>query len=632
MCGLAGFVDMREGPEAGGPAAGHPADEAILDAMAATLAHRGPDAAGRFLAAGIGLGFRRLSIVDLTGGMQPLRNEDGSVVLVCNGEIFNYRELRSALRSRGHVFTTDGDVEVIVHLYEEKGPGLLHDLRGQFAFALYDRTRRRLLLARDHLGVLPLFYTRTPDQLVFGSEIKAVLAHRGVPRAVDLTGLDQILTFPGLAGPRTMFAGVRSLEAGHYLLVEDGQTRDARYWDLDYPLLGQQSPDEDVERRTEELRELLTTSVVRRLRADVPVGLYLSGGLDSSLIAALAAQAEPGTGRHSFSIAFPERHLDESRYQRLVAEKIATDHHEIITGPADLSARFTRMVWHAEAPVKETYNTCSLALSEAARAAGVKVVLAGEGADELFGGYPGYRFDQAGLAGAGREHGPDAVLERQARQRLWGDPHLYYERDYHQWSRTRRELYAPGVAETFPDFDCTGFPPVDPDMLRGRHPLHQRSYLDVKLRLTDHLLGDHGDRMGMANGVEVRYPFLDLDVVEFATSVPQHLAAPGLTEKYLLKRVADGLVPADISQRQKFGFRAPASPTLLREGAEWVNDMLSPARVRRQGYFAPEVIEHLRARSLRREHDLHPHLEDDVLLVALSFGVLLDTFGLPNHT
>lgn len=626
MCGLAGVMDLRSE---------RPVDRTVLSAMTATLTHRGPDAGGHFLGGGVGFGFRRLSIIDVAGSNQPITNEDGSVTLICNGEIYNHRELRSTLTARGHRFATDGDVEVIVHLYEDKGIDLLGDLRGQFAFALYDRRLRQLFLARDHLGVLPLFYTRTPDDLlIFGSEVKAVLRHPGVRRAVDLTGLDQVLTFPGLVSPRTMFAGVHSLEPGHCLLVRDGQVRKNRYWDLDYPRLSEEGPlsTASAETYAEELRTVLAASVSRHLQADVPVGLYLSGGLDSSLIAAMVNEAEPGTRRHSFSIAFSEGALDESRFQRLMAEKIGAAHHEISMGADDLVGHFTRMVRHAECPVKETYNTCSLALSQAAREAGVKVVLAGEGADELFGGYPGYRFDRAAPTAARRLRGVDAALEERTRQRLWGDPTIAYERDYHMWSETRRELYSEGVAEAFPDFDCHNFPPVDHGRLRDRHPLHQRSYLDVKLRLADHLLADHGDRMAMANSVEARYPFLDLDVVEFAAGIPARLTAEHLTEKYVLKQTASGLVPVEIIQREKFGFRAPGSPALLRQNTEWVGDMLAPERIRRQGYFEPGVVERLRVKHLRQTNDVHPHLDDDLLLVVLSFGVLLDLFDLPDHS
>ncbi|MEO3814839.1 asparagine synthase (glutamine-hydrolyzing) [Sphaerisporangium sp. B11E5] len=622
MCGVAGYIDLR---------GRRPVDQEVLSAMTAALEHRGPDSSGGFTDPGVGLGFRRLSIIDLATGTQPIANEDGSVVLVCNGEILNHRELRARLTARGHTFRTECDVEVLVHLYEEKGTGLLDDVRGQFAFAIYDRNLRQLFLARDHAGILPLFYAETAEHFVFGSEIKAVLRHPEVPREVDLTGLDQVLTFPGLVSPRTMFAGVRSLENGHYLLVRDGKVRKVCYWDLDFPELGEE-PDgkpEDFYVRT--LRGLLTQSVERRLLADVPVGFYLSGGLDSSLIAALVGEVSPRTPRHSFSISFPGADIDESAYQRLMAGKVSSLHHEAVFEASDAADSFQRMIWHAECPVKETYNTCSLSLSAAAHREGVRVILTGEGADELFGGYPGYRFDRARRTGVRRGGGVGDLLEDEARHRLWGDPTIFYERDYLAWSETKLELYSPEVAAGFDDFDCLNQPLVDHGRLRDRHPLHQRSYLDFKLRLSDHLLGDHGDRMGLANAVEARYPFLDLDVIDFATRIPPHLMVTPQSEKYVLKQAAHGLVPVEILQREKFGFRAPGSPWLLRHRAEWAQDMLSYDRIKRQGYFDPGTVERIKLHHLRDEFSIHPHLGDDLLLVVLSFGVLLDAFDLPGH-
>ncbi|WP_214410522.1 asparagine synthase (glutamine-hydrolyzing) [Sphaerisporangium fuscum] len=617
MCGIAGSMALGDG---------RAIDEAALTRMTDTLIHRGPDAEGSFFGEGVALGFRRLSIIDLHGGDQPMFSEDGSVVSVCNGEIFNHRELRAELVAKGHRFRTDCDVEVLVHLYEEEGTELLDRLNGQFAFAILDRRRRRLFLARDHVGILPLYYARTREHFVFGSEGKTVLEHPGVPREPDLTGLDQVLTFPGLVSPRTMFRGVSSVRAGHYLLVEDGEVSEHRYWDLDFPLDGE--PPRPDEYYVETLRELLAQSVRRRLQADVPVGFYLSGGLDSSLIAALVGQTHPPS--HSFSITFPDAEIDESAYQRLMATKVASLHHETEFTPPDIEAQLRRMVWHAECPVKETYNTCSLALSALARDNGVKVILTGEGSDELFGGYVGYRFDRFGRGGRGAG-GLAEALEDDVRRQLWGDPGLFYERSYHAWRESKMELYSEGVQEAFAEIDCLRHPLVDTAQLAGRNRLDQRSYLDFKLRLSDHLLSDHGDRMALANSVEARYPFLDIDVIRFATTVPPHLKVGEQGEKYVVKQVAQGLVPPEIIGREKFGFRAQGSPRLLRRNIEWINDMLSHDRIRRQGYFDPAVVDHLRARYTREGFEVHPHLGDDLLLVVLTFGILLDTFGLAGH-
>ncbi|WP_032765759.1 asparagine synthase (glutamine-hydrolyzing) [Streptomyces sp. CNS654] len=618
MCGIAGSMALGNGP---------PTDAAVLDRMTSALVHRGPDSAGSVIRDGAALGFRRLSIVDLDGGAQPMYSEDGDVAMVCNGEIFNHRELRTELESRGHRFRTSCDVEVLVHLYEDEGPKLLDRVNGQFAFAIHDRGRRRLLLARDHAGIAPLYYTDTGRHLVFGSEIKALLRHPGVPREVDLTGLDQVLTFPGLVSPRTMFRGVSSLRNGCCLVVDEDGVRESRYWDLDYPCTDEQhEPDEYY---AERLRELLADAVHRRMQADVDVGFYLSGGLDSSLIGALAARSAPHP--HSFSVTFPESPVDESRYQRLAAAKIGSRHHEVPFTERDLTDGLERMVAHSECPVKETYNTCSMALSALARAHGVKAVLSGEGADELFGGYLGYRFDAGGHE-RGRSGDPllDA-LEEDLRARLWGDRGLFYERRYHAWRSQVRELYAPGLQADHHEFDCLAHSVADRRRISGRPRLHQRSYLDFTLRLSDHLLTDHGDRMALAHSVEARYPFLDRQVLDFALTVPTRLKVGPQGEKLIVRQAARGLVPPEIANREKYGFRAPGSPGLLRQNTEWINDLLSPARIARQGYFDPVVVEHLRSRYLGDGFDLHPHLDDDLLLVVLTFGILLDTFSLPGH-
>lgn len=621
MCGFAGYIDLGGG--------GAPADRDVLARMTRRLVHRGPDSDGYFAEGGFGLGFRRLSIIDLDGGDQPIFNEDGSVVLACNGEIFNYRELHDELVERGHAFRTRSDVEVLLHLYEEEGTSFLNRVNGQFAFVIYDRARGRLFAARDQMGINPLYYARAGGVLIFASEVKAVLEHPLAPREVDLTGLDQVFSFPGLVSPRTMFKGVESLPCGHLLTVEGGAVSVAEYWDLDYPLAEDAHACESEEFYVGRLGELLERSVSYRLQADVPVGFYLSGGLDSSVIGAMIGRVSPNSRRHSFSIGFEAKEICEAPFRRLLSGVVDSEHHEIVFDWAEISRRFSDMIYHAECPVKESYNTCSMALSEAARRAGVSVVLTGEGADELFAGYVGYRFDRYGTRGASPSD-LDALLEEELRERLWGDRDFFYETDQHALRETKRAIYSAGVNELYDEFDCLKHPLVNAARVRGRHPVHQRSYLDFKLRLCDHLVADHGDRMALANSVEARYPFLDLSLVEFAARVPPGLKLKGFTEKYILKRVAEGLVPRQIIEREKFGFHAPGSPYLLRQGIEWVDDMLSPERLRRQGYFDAEVVGRLRAAYSREGFKLNLPFESDLLMVVLSFNVFLDLFDLPS--
>ena len=619
MCGIAGYMDMRQERRV---------DEDILIKMSNRLIHRGPDSYGQFIDQNTALGMRRLAIIDLVSGDQPIYNEDESIVLICNGEIYNYQALRHQMKQKGHVFRTNCDVEVLVHLYEEKGAELLNDLNGQFAFAIYDKNRKRLFLARDHFGINPLYYTVADGVFIFASEIKAIVEHPLVERKVDLTGLDQILSFPGLVSPRTVFDNIKSLKSGHSIIIENQEVKTAEYWDLDYPLASETNGDKPESFYVEELSALLAQSVKYRLQADVPVGFYLSGGLDSSLIAAMIKRVSPELKRHSFSIGFTDREISESRYQHLMSSHVDSTHHETVFDWTEIADRLQQTVYHCECPVKESYNTCSLSLSASAKQTGITVILTGEGADELFAGYIGYRFDRSGIRNAQRKHDLDTVLEEELRERLWGNKDLFYEIDQHGFREVKTALYSAGANEMFEQFDCLNEELVNKARLRGRDPVHQRSYLDFKLRLADHLLSDHGDKMVLANSVEGRYPFLDVELVEFARSVPVDLKLNGFVEKYILKRVAEGSLPDKIIEREKFGFRAPGSPYLLQQNIPWVGDLLSYDRIKRQGYFNPDVVERLKSTYSQPGFKLHPHLEVDLLMVVLTFGILIDQFEL----
>lgn len=620
MCGIVGYFDLRgEGR----------VEESVLHGMANALVHRGPDSHGYFVDGNVAVGTRRLSIIDLETGDQPVFNEDRSLVLCCNGEIFNYLELRDGLEKKGHRFQTKTDVEVLVHLYEEEGVGFLNRLNAQFAFAVYDSRDRSLFLARDQFGICPLFYTVADGFFVFASEIKAILEHPRVPREVNLTGLDQVLSLTGYISPRTLFRDIHSLPPGHYLTVRNGDLSVREYWDLEYPTAEEAADGRPEKFYAETLAGLLEQSVRYRLQADVPVGFFLSGGLDSSIIASLIHRISPDTNRHSFSISFSDEGLCESKYQRLMSEAVGSIHHEIRFDGSDIAPRLRDAVYHSECPLKETYNTASLALSHETRRNGVKVVLNGEGSDELFAGYVGYRFDKRRPAGP-KGHDLDTVLADELREKLWGDSDLNYEKDEYAFREVKQALYSTGVAERFAEFDCTNFPVVNKERLRGRHPLHKRSYLDFKLRLAGHLIADHGDRMTMANSVEARYPFLDINVVEFCRQIPPDLKLNGFTEKYILKKAAEGLVPGQIVNREKFGFVAPGSPALLQRQTEWVNDLLSYERIKRQGYFNPDTVEFLKSKYSGKGFRLNLTLEDDLLIVVLTFGLFQELFRLPD--
>ncbi len=426
-----------------------------------------------------------------------------------------------------------------------------------------------------------------------------------------------------------MFKGIESLKSGHYIVIENGDMRIREYWDLDYPKDGEISYDKPEQYYVEELRELFAQAVRYRLQADVPVGFYLSGGLDSSLIASMINKVSPFTSRHSFSIGFDDKSINEAKYQRIMSSYVDSIHHEIMFDWPEISERMASMIYHCECPVKESYNTCSMALSQAAKSSGVTVILTGEGADELFAGYVGYRFDQFGVRDS-KSYDLETILEEELREKLWGDRNLFYEMDQQPLREIKSALYSEEANELYPDFDCLNFELVNRERLKDRHPIHKRSYLDFKLRLSDHLIADHGDRMALANAVEARYPFLDINLIEFSKEIPPDLKLNGFTEKYILRKVAEELVPPLITKREKFGFIAPGSPYLLQQNIEWVKDMLSYDRIKQQGYFNPDVIERLKRQYGQQGFKLNFPFESDYLITVLTFGVFLDVFDLPS--
>ncbi|NLR68625.1 asparagine synthase (glutamine-hydrolyzing) [Chitinophaga varians] len=624
MCGITGIYDVQKR---------HPLNQALLADMSEKLIHRGPDDCGYFILpeSGVGLGFRRLSIIDLSSGNQPLFNEDASKVMICNGEIYNYKELRSQLQQKGHSFKTNCDVEVIVHLYEEYGIDFVNMLNGQFAFAIYDKIRNSIFLVRDHVGIAPLFYTIQDDVLIFGSEIKAILQHPLVKRKVNLQGLDQIFSFPGLVSPTTMFEGIHALSPGHYLYKDQHKTEVKEYWDLDYPLEGEISYDKDEQYYIDGLQEVLEKAVRYRLNADVPVGFYLSGGLDSSLVGALIKKIVPENSRSSFSITFNDKGIDEARHQELMVSHLDSDHNRFRFDWEDIAGRLQNAIYHAETPLKETYNTCSLALSEMVRNNNIKVILTGEGADELFAGYVGYRFDRK------RQHektGPldtEAILEQQIRMKLWGDEHFKYEKDFRADEEIKEAIYSQAVYDTYNQFNSVREHLVNKEKLNGRDLVHKRSYIDFKLRISDHLVADHGDRVSYANSIEARYPFLDIDVIKYVATIPPSMKLFDMEEKYILKKAASSLLPKEIINREKFSFVAPGSPYLMKQNIEWINDILSYDRVKRQGFFNPDTVERLKKMYTQENFNINQTFESDLLMIILTFGIFLDQFDMPYY-
>lgn len=594
--------------------------------MLGAVRHRGPDEFGVYVYEGgeahVGLGNARLSIVDLAGGQQPISNEDGSVWIVLNGEIFNYVELRRELERLGHCFRTASDTEVLVHLFEQYGPECVARINGQFAFAIWDEKSEQLLLARDRCGVRPLFYAEQGGLLVFASEIKAILAHGKVRAELDPVTLDQIFTYWSPLSPRTALAGIRSLPPGSWLLVgRSGEVKMERYWQLSFPEAGKE-PFRSVAEASEMLRGLLEDAVCLRLRADVPVGAYLSGGLDSSTITALVRQVSEGQ-LETFSIAFTDAAFDESEFQRLMARMLGTRHHVITCTHADIGQVFPHVIWHTETPVLRTAPGPLFLLSELVRKEGFKVVLTGEGADEFLAGYD--IFKEAKIrqfwARQPQSSGRPALLDslypdigelkatsRAYRRMFFGQDLADPDRaDYShriRWKNTCRikRLFSEDFQAALGGLagatgktasgnaapDGFGLPP---DFARWGL-LARAQYLEATVFLSEYLLSSQGDRMAMAHSVEGRFPFLDHRVVEFCSGLAPRLKLCGLNEKHLLKRIARDIVPEAIWRRAKRPYRAPIHRSFFPEGKplDWVAEALAERSLAAAGCFDPEMV------------------------------------------
>jgi asparagine synthase (glutamine-hydrolysing) len=595
MCGICGKLNYD-------PMAA--AERAEIAAMCARLRHRGPDDEGLFVDGPVGLGARRLSIIDLAGGHQPLANEDGTVWAVQNGEIYNYRELRRELVGQGHVFATDSDTEVLVHLYEQDGPAFMRRLHGMFAVAVWDRRAGRLVLARDRLGVKPLFYAEHDDALVFGSEIKALLA-LGLPRQLDPEALHDYLSFDFVPGPRTMFAGIRKLPAGHRL-VWDGRLAVEPYWDI--PLAADLPPlPEDRDTLAVELRRRLEDAVRLAMVSDVPVGAFLSGGLDSSLVTALMSRLA-NRPVQTFAVGFHEASYNELPFARRVAAHCGTEHHECIVEPR-VEDVVHALVGCFDEPFADSSAVAAYVVSQVA-AREAKVVMSGDGGDEVFGGYVIYQADR--LAGLYRRLPPrlaDGVLPRLAGWLPASDRKMsldlklrrfvtHASRDplaaHGLWRAIFTEemkagLYANGTAVRRDSMDLLR---VHFDAHPGPDLLNRLMIVDAKVSLADDMLAKV-DRTSMAHGLEVRVPLLDHPLVEWMSAVPSRHKVAGLGLKVLLRRAARDLLPADILNRPKAGFHVPVPGWLKRELRPLLAEQLGPATVARQGLFNPATVSRL---------------------------------------
>jgi len=607
VCGIAGFTADTLGPDRA---------DAVIRAMCGAIRHRGPDDEGYYAGSGAVLGARRLSIIDVAGGHQPIGNEDGTVWVAFNGEIYNFQGLRADAERRGHRLRTRSDTEVLVHLYEDRGTDLVSLLDGMFAFAIWDDARRRLILARDRMGKKPLHYARMGAGLVFASELKALLRHPAVARSLSVPALARYLTFDYVPAPQTIFEDVAKLPPGHMLVHEDGRVHLRRYWDLPAP----DGDGADGSDAAEHLAQLLDAATARRLISDVPLGAFLSGGIDSSAVTALMTR-HASTPVKTFSIGFDEPSFDESRYAREVAACLGTDHHEEIVAPAAMAGLAEQLGEILDEPLADASILPTYLLSQFTRRH-VTVALSGDGGDELFAGYPTYQAHQVArrldwtprpvVAGARAlaarlpvSYG-DFSLDFKIRRFLSGLGRPL-EMRHTTWLGTFEAaelpvLLAPDVWRRIQSDDLFSEMRGYVRAAEDRDWLATLLYLDAKLYLQDGVLVKV-DRASMACSLEVRSPFLDTAVVEFASRLPARQKLRRLTTKFLLKRALRGLLPDRILHRRKKGFGVPVGAWIRGPWHDLFREVLAPDRIARQGLLNPQTVTHLLSEHLAGTHD-----------------------------
>ncbi len=632
MCGIAGFW----GSEMNGSES-----EQVLNRMLSRIRHRGPDEAGMYLSSGGGMGTVRLSIIDLATGQQPLSDDTGNYWIAFNGEIFNYKELRIDLEKRGCKFKSTSDTEVLLLAYREYGADCLQLLNGQFAFAVYDVQNQSLFLARDRLGIRPLFYTIENKRLVFASEIKAIFEFPGLERALDTRALEQIFTFWTTLTPRTAFSGVVELPPGHYLTWSKGHISLKKYWDLNYNAGGEDFPG-TFDEAGEQLEALLSKSVELRLRADVPVGSYLSGGLDSSVIASLIRDHRPDNSLQTFSIGFSDTEFDESGYQSQMVRRLGTKHHHTICSSSDISVHFPEAVWHAEMPLLRTAPVPMMLLSKLVNEHDIKVVMTGEGADEMLGGYnifkemmvrrfwarqPASRLRPLLLSrlypylGNLQSMNP-AALKLFFGYRLQNTDSPVYSHLL-RWNNTSKIKKL--LSDELNDYPSREDPVVRLEqelapVLKDWSPLAKAQYLETRIFMSGYLLSSQGDRMAMANSIEGRYPFLDHHVVEFCNSLPDAYKLSGLKEKVLLKHQFKNRLPDSIVQRAKQAYRAPlAMPFLQALSTDYYRPLLSENNIKQSGIFNAASVSSL----LKRLQSGTKYSEVDQMAVVAVISTLI---------
>ncbi len=622
MCGICGIYNIKSG---------EPVSRGLIEHMTRLISHRGPDDDGVYLNGDVGLGFARLSIIDLSGGHQPMSNETGDIWIVFNGEIWNYKTLRAELIEKGHRFRTNSDTETIIHAYEEYGVDCVARLHGMFGFAIWDSPHRRLLLARDRVGKKPLYYTYVNGDFIFASEIKSLLCHPHIKRQADVQALADFLSIRYVPGPATLFKNIYKVQPGHWLVCENDTLREECYWDFSFGQTERRPIDEYIQG----IRQHVHRAVEERLMADVPLGAMLSGGVDSSIIVGTMSQLMHQPVK-TFSVGFDVPEQSELPYARLVAEHFGTEHYELVVKCSDLSAFWPLLTWHRDEPVSEPSDLGVYLISKLARQH-VKVVLSGEGGDELFAGYPKYIVDWM----ARYYHLLPAPLRDQVITPLLN--RLPY-------SMRKLKLAAATLSQPAPErwmswfgvfnghlkdglLSASTMASIDTDSSRifrrwleqnpQRDDLSSMLYLDTKIWLPDNLLMK-GDKMTMAASLEARIPFLDYKLIEYAANIPSPIKIRPFRAKYLLKRAFADFLPRPILTREKMGFNVPVDVWLRGGQRELICELLLSERARSRGFLNEAFVAHL----LRDHLEGRTNYKKQLFLLAsleLWFRVFIDS-------
>lgn len=596
MCGIAGIFNTSSN---------HIVEPDVLQKMIASIHHRGPDESGIYLDDHIGLAHARLSIIDLENGIQPISNEDETLWIIYNGEVFNYDELKKGLKKSGHQFKTQTDTEVILHLYEEKGAGCLDLLNGQFAFAIWDPGKHELFLARDRAGIRPLFYSSQNGRFIFASEMKAIMQVPYFRRQINHEAINQVFTFWTTMNSTTPFTGIQSLGPGQYMKISKrGQTIQT-WWQLPFVSRSEQN-NASLNDTIEQANTLLSDAVKIRLKADVPVGGYLSGGLDSSTTTFKIIESGQDN-LQTYGIRFKNENFDEGRYQSLMNTMLGTRHHNITISDKEIADYFQQAVYYSEMPLLRTSPIPLMLLSNQVKKNKMKVVLTGEGADEIFGGYNLFRETKARLFWSRQ---PDSTWRNLLIKKLYpyifgdnasnlmmnffaqnlkntADPLYSHRIRWHNTSKSKQFFSESLKADHTLSLDDL-FIGTLPDNFHTWDYLSKAQYLEMTIFMSNYLLSSQGDRMAMANSVEIRIPFLDHRLMEFACQLPAKWKIRGMDEKYLLKRTMANHLPAQISKRAKQPYRAPISNTLLKQN--WAKELLSEAHLKEVNLFDPAKV------------------------------------------